>query len=405
MNMNRRGVLALPWLAALCTALPVVLWLAPRERRAEAPRGVLADHRDAPTVLRAEGAGEDGFLKVEAPREFSFPEDHGAHDGFRVEWWYFTGNLESPEGRRFGYQLTFFRSALGPGMPQRSGFFAANHAWMAHFTVSDVSGGLFHDFERFGREAADLAGVTPGARRLWLKDWSCEFDAAGEQVQLSAGEAGVEIRLRLTAHRPPVLQGDGGLSRKNAGVGNASYYYSVPRLSTEGTVVQGGRRFQVSGDSWLDREWSSGGLAPEQVGWDWFALQLDDGSDLMWYCLRRADGSTDPFNGGSLALGDGSVRRLSAGELTLEVDEHWLSPRSQVHYPSRWRLRGQGLELLVTPALADQELAGTFRYWEGAVDVRGSRDGRSVGGRGYVELVGYALDGATGSVRGLTRKP
>ncbi len=341
-------------------------------------------------ALRA--ADDRGYAKALAPRDFAFPADHGPHPDFRTEWWYFTGNLASRDGRQFGFQLTFFRSALAPAMPPRESAWAARQAWLAHFTVTDVAGGRFHSFERWSRGAVGLAGAQALPFRVWLQDWSAAADGGPVfplRLRAAQGEVGIDLLLRQG--KPPVLQGDRGLSRKSAEPGNASYYYSLTRMPAAGTVRVGEERLAVSGSAWMDREWSTSALGPDQVGWDWFSLQLADGSELMLYRLRRRDGSADPASSGTVIGPSGATRRLGLDDFAIEATDRWESPRSQARYPARWRLRvpSQDLDLTVTPLLADQELDVSFRYWEGAVEVEGTRAGRPVDGLGYVELTGY----------------
>jgi len=342
--------------------------------------------------------GEDpgGFARATAPREFRFPADHGPHPEFRHEWWYFTGNLRAPGGRRFGYQLTFFRFALLPDPPDRRSRWATNQAYMAHFAVTDAQGNRFHHFERTGRGALGLAGATARPFRVWLDDWSAEGGGSSTlPVRLRADEGGASVDLVLDTARPIVPQGDRGLSRKGAAPGNASHYYSMTRLATRGTVRVDGVTFPVEGNSWLDREWGTSSLEKGQVGWDWFALQLSDGRDLMFYRLRRGDGGSDPFSAGTLVLPDGSYLPLSLDDVRIETLESWRSPEGGARYPSRWRLRlpSEKLELDVIPRIAGQELRTTVRYWEGAVRVHGTSRGEPVEGEGYVELTGYGETG------------
>ena len=384
--MGRTGVLLLPWIVAALALALVIAWLASKDPL----------HRPAHATLsvRAAMSVEEsaGYLRADGPHEFSFPADHAAHDGFKTEWWYFTGNLETTAGRRFGYQLTFFRSALTPRRVERASTFAAEHVWMAHFALSDIEGQHFHSFERFARESGGIAGATMLPVSVWLRDWRCDFSAAGLPLRVVAVQDGISIDLSLDSKKAPVLQGENGLSRKNARAGNASYYYSLTRLETSGWIRLGGSKFDVRGTSWMDREWMTSELESEQIGWEWFALQLDDGSELTWYRLRRKDGSDDPFNAGSFVDKVGSRMPLRAKDVDIVEDKSWTSPRTKAVYPAHWLLRIQslGVDLEVTPALADQELDSSFKYWEGAVDVSGTRAGRKLQGRGYVELVGYA---------------
>lgn len=342
------------------------------------------------------GGNTQGYARALVPRDFSFPADHGPHPEFRTEWWYYTGNLETAEGRRFGFQLTFFRSALAPEMPARESEWATRQAWLAHFAVSDVDGGRFRSFERWSRGAAGLAGITAEPFRVWVKDWSAR--ALGGQVfpmRLTGSADGVALDLALQQGKPPVLQGERGLSRKSAEPGNASYYYSLTRMPAAGTVRFGDERFEVTGLAWMDREWSTSSLGADQVGWDWFALQLADGRDLMLYQLRRKDGGIDPASSGTLVGPDGGSAPLSSADFSIEALGRWTSPRSSAAYPARWRIRvpSAELDLEVRPLLADQELDVSFRYWEGAVAVAGTRRGEPVNGRGYVELTGYTEAG------------
>jgi predicted secreted hydrolase len=332
-----------------------------------------------------------GFARALTPRSFSFPKDHGPHPGYRTEWWYYTGNLQSHEGRRFGYQLTIFRVALTPQKPLRTSPWAANEIFMAHFAVTDVQGKRFHYAERFSRAALGLAGAGGRPLTVNLENWSArEISTQPWSVKLSAADADMAIDLDLKSLSREILNGDRGLSRKGGKPGNASYYYSIPRMATSGSIRVGKESFRVTGLSWLDREWSTSALEPDQVGWDWFALQLDDGRDLMFYRLRRRDGSADPFSSGTLVAADGSVKLLPLDQVQLEVVSWWTSPKSGGRYPAVWRMRipSQGIALEITPRLADQELSGRFRYWEGAVAVQGLSG--TPGGTGYVELTGYA---------------
>jgi predicted secreted hydrolase len=350
-----------------------------------------------PTLTVAEALGDqqstEGYARALGPREFRFPEDHGPHPEFRSEWWYWTGNLETADGRAFGYQLTMFRQALAPTQPERASQWGARHVYMAHFALSDIGAQRFHAFERFSREALGLAGVQASPFRVWLRDWEVKATEGGVfPMRLSArGEDGATLELVLEEGKPPVLQGDRGLSQKGPQAGNASYYYSLTRMPSRGTVTVDGRTYEVTGTSWVDREWSTGPLGREQVGWDWFALQLSDGSELMYYQLRDRDGTVNPFSAGTFVPAQGVPVRLPRDEVRLEVLDTWKSPRGGTAYPARWRLSVPTLRLAldITPAQADQELPVSLRYWEGAVRVQGTRAGQPLSGRGYVELTGY----------------
>ena len=387
---TRRGVPLALVVSPIVGAVLLAGVLAPRFFRAGVPPATGAF--SAVDVLSGPATG---FERALAPRAFSFPDDHGPHPRFRSEWWYYTGNLADATGRRFGYQLTFFRIALAAAPAPRASAWATDTAWMAHFALTDVANGKFLAASRLGRGALGLAGATAQPFRVWLEDWSARGmvpDGAHPPMHLAASDGDVAIDLTVTTRKPPVLQGERGLSRKGRGEGNASYYYSLTRLATAGHVRIGDARIAVSGTSWMDREWSTSAMEPDQVGWDWFAIALDDGRELMVYRLRRADGSIDPFSAGTHVRQDGNTIRLTPADVTVAVLERWTSPRGGVRYPSRWRLTlpGHEITLDVAPRVADQEWIDPVRYWEGAVDVRGTAASRALTGQGYVELVGYA---------------
>jgi predicted secreted hydrolase len=359
------------------------------ERAAAPPPGLDAS-LDVATALAGSGSAE-GFARADGPRAFFFPIDHGPHDGFRTEWWYVTGNLAAADGRAFGFQLTFFRNALEPegGAPSGDSNWRTNHVWMAHLAISDERGRRFRFAERFAREALDLASAKPGLD-VHLRDWRLVGADGGFPARLVATEETAEgamaLDLELDASRPPVLQGDAGLSRKGTEPGNASYYYSMTRLETRGELTIDGERFAVDGLSWLDREWSTSALGPELIGWDWFALQFDDGRDLMFYRLRRRDGSSDALSAGSIVDPNGSTMKLSIQDVVIEPVSWFESADGVARYPSRWRLRvpSQNIDVTLTPRVDDQELRVTVRYWEGAVRIEGA-----IGGSGFVEMTGY----------------
>lgn len=352
------------------------------------------------------GRGAEGFERALLPRPLAFPADHGPHPGFRSEWWYWTGHLRTPgepgTARRFGFQLTFFRTALAPTIAPRQSAWATRDVYMAHLALTDVDGARFRARDRWGRGALDLAGSAGEPLRVWVGDWSAEAAPGGWPVRLRAGDGELGLDLALSPGKPPVLHGDQGLSRKSAEPGNASYYYSLTRMPISGTVRAGGAAFSVDGLAWMDREWSTSALGADLVGWDWFALQLDDGRELMLYRLRQRDGGVASASQGTLVARDGTTRALERDAVEVEVLDRWTSPRDGTRYPMRWRLRVPiaGLDLVVTPLLLDQELDVAVRYWEGAVRVEGQAEGRPVGGGGYVELVGYArTEGVTEAVR------
>ena len=341
-------------------------------------------------VLR--GDTVQAFARVEQPREFIFPTDHGTHDEYRTEWWYFTGNIGDGEGQRFGYQLTFFRFRPKADETGGASRWRTEHFYMAHFALTDINNEKIHAFERFSRGAAGLAGANTDRFHVWLDDWSAGTASLETfPLRVRAREDRIALDLSLQQGKAVVLHGDDGVSLKNDEPGNASYYYSYTRMPTEGRVSVGDVTYLVRGNSWMDREWSSSALGKEQLGWDWFALQLSNDHELMYYRFRRADNTPDRFSYGAVVLPDGYVSRLRFDQVELDVLDTWGSPGSGVIYPSSWRLRvpEYELDLSIQPVLADQELDLSFRYWEGAVEFVGTFGASDVGGRGYVELTGY----------------
>ena len=353
-----------------------------------------AENSDEPIpvtdVLRGDPARS--FVQVDRPREFVFPADHGPHDEYRTEWWYFTGNINDGKERYFGYQLTFFR--FRPRVEEQTGSsrWRTDHFYMAHFALTDIDNVNIHTFERFSRGAAGLAGASTGNLHVWLDDWSVAATPRETfPLRIRAKEDRIALDLNLEQGKAVVLHGEDGVSVKNDEPGNASYYYSYTRMPTEGRVSVGDETYTVSGNSWMDREWSSSALGREQLGWDWFALQLSNDHELMYYRFRRTDDEVDRFSYGAVVLPDGRVDRLSFDQVELDILDTWQSHGSGVTYPSAWRLRvpEHGLDLKIRPTAADQELDLSFRYWEGAVEFEGSFGESDVNGRGYVELTGY----------------
>jgi predicted secreted hydrolase len=326
---------------------------------------------------------------------FQFPGDHAAHPAYRIEWWYYTGNLDAADGRRFGYQVTFFRVGVDPA-PANPSRWAVRDVYMTHVAVSDPGGGRYRYAERLNRAGPGIAGADADRYRVWNDDWTASLDAGGRHV-VRVVEGGLGVDLVLDEGRAPTINGRDGFSRKAAGEGRGSHYYSLTRMPTRGTLVIDDERVEVTGSSWMDREFGSNVLAPDQQGWDWLALQLSDGSDLMIYQLRRRDGSRDPHSSGTLTRADGRVVPLEAGDFAITpAGPSFRSTRTGAVYPIGWRIDipAESLALTVSTPLANQELDATastgVAYWEGLVDVAGTLRGRAVTGRGYLEMTGYA---------------
>ena len=329
---------------------------------------------------------------------YAFPRDHGAHDEFRTEWWYYTGQLTTKDGRPFGYQLTFFRR----GMPRDQtktlpSQWAVTQLYLAHFAVSDLSKGRFHFSEKISRAGLGKAGAARDRLHVWIDRWSAESPSAAPGTQtLQAADGDLAIQLTVSPRKPLVVHGTDGISHKGSATGQASHYYSFTSLATTGTLSIGAERFDVTGNSWMDHEFGSADLGKDLVGWDWFSLQLDDQRELMLYRLRRTDGSTDPASSGTVIDRDGQGHHLSIEDFTLEPTSYWTSQTSQARYPQRWRLTipSQQLSLELVPLMAEQELSTTHStqvtYWEGAIEATGSTQGRPARGQGYMELTGYA---------------
>ncbi len=343
------------------------------------------------------GEAPDGFERVLAPRPFDFPKDHAMHPSFRNEWWYFTGRIDAP-GRPMGFQFTLFRFGMQPPSEEHSSIdsqWASDQLWMAHVALSDGGDGQdspprFYQAERFARDSMGLAGATE--QKWWLRDW--EVVATPEGWQLNAQAEDFQLSLALEPTRPITLQGDQGFSQKGPEVGNASHYYSLTRLHTTGTVTlqpsdeEASETRVVEGLSWLDREWGSGQLSKTQSGWDWFAIHLDDGRDLMLYRLRNLDNTASEFSAGVLVEATGESTALQFEDFQASPTGWWRDEHG-IEWPIRWQIElpRHGISLTVEPLFEAQRWTQSVAYWEGAIDVY---QASTRVGRGYLELSGYA---------------
>lgn len=371
------------------------------EKRKSGPRASAAGVILSLAMLAALGpaAATPQFRLARPGYRFEFPRDHFAHPGFQTEWWYYTGNLRAKDGRRFGFELTFFRQAAEPTAPAQAMAGPASpwdvrDVYLAHFALSDIDGGQFHHDERVNRAGPGLAGVDAASGVIWNGNWRSRI--SGDRHDLQAIAAAFRIGLSLRSEKPPVIQGVNGVSQKADGEGQASHYVSLTRLEARGSVEIDGRRAEVEGSAWMDHEFFTNQLGRNQRGWDWVALQLDDGSELIVYRLRRDDGSVDPFSAGTVVEKDGRSTHLRAADFTLTPSgETWTSKVSGATYPVAWRVAVPAwrLDLEVRTPLVSQELTGragfTRTYWEGAVRASGTRGGVAMSGVGYLEMTGY----------------
>ncbi|HWP58374.1 MAG TPA: lipocalin-like domain-containing protein [Candidatus Acidoferrales bacterium] len=335
------------------------------------------------------------YQTVAPGRKIAFPRDHFSHPDFKTEWWYYTGHLQAENGEAYGYQVTFFRYGLRDRQPRD----AENpplftDLYLAHFALSDKRRKSFRFYERANRGYGGKAGAETDRYLVWNEDWKVE--GKGDAHWIRAGHPDTRLTLELRPLKPPVLHGRTGFSQKGEGEGNASYYYSLTRLATSGELAIGGKRLKVRGVSWMDHEFSSNQLAENQVGWDWFSLQLDDQTEVMLYQLRRSDGAVDPYSSGTIVAQNGSSRHLTHGDFRVEALERWKSPKSGAVYPMKWKVTipSESIEMTVTPFFPAQELetrkSTQVTYWEGAASVTGRRGQTALSGLAYVEMTGYA---------------
>lgn len=359
-----------------------------------APVTVPSAENPVPAIAGSYADIPPGFATVDASRRLIFPKDFGAHEDFRTEWWYYTGNLQTPEGRHFGFELTIFRVSLLPPaveLPADSQWYS-HSIYFAHFAISDVAGEHFYAFERYSRPGPGLAGAESDPYRIWLEDWNITEGAPGV-YNLQAEQEEVELELTLTDQMGIVLHGVKGYTRGGENSTNSAYYYSQPRLRADGTVQLGGVKYTVSGLAWHDHEFSSGKLDQNQIGWDWFSLQFEEGPALMLFQLREREGAISTSSSGTFIAGEGSSQPVENNDFEIAVLDQWHSPHTQGVYPAAWeiRLKEPNCLLEVHPWLADQEVNfPTVTYWEGAIYFDGVCSGVPVHGDGYVELTGYA---------------
>jgi predicted secreted hydrolase len=349
-------------------------------------------------IVNAPGAGDPYRLALPNYR-YEFPRDHFNHPDFQTEWWYYTGNVRTAEGRRFGFELTFFRQ--GVDRQPAASIWDVQDVWMAHLALSDIDGRQFLHTERLNRSGGGVAGADAKLARVWNGNWQSQwtFDPAaaggGTQTLKAVGDR-FSFELSLKSEKPPAVNGENGVSQKAEGLGRASHYISLTRLTTLGEIVLDGKRFSVEGTSWMDHEFFSHQLEAGQSGWDWFSLQLADRSELMLFRLRRKDGSLDAYSAGTFVDPEGRTRHLAAKDFTLTPGKTWTSGATGGRYPVDWTIEVPllGFKATIRTPLEQQELTGSkgsgINYWEGAIDVGGTRHGQPLKGVGYLEMTGYA---------------
>ena len=325
------------------------------------------------------------FDKADAPISIEFPRDQGSHDSFKTEWWYYTGNLKTDLDRHFGYQLTFFRQALSCKPISGTSKWRTRQIYFAHFALTDTKCNNFHSDFRMNRRSLNIAGTTTHPFRVWIDDW--QVKQTGEDLVLFAKTDSMSLSLKLTAEKQAVLQGSRGFSKKGPKPYNSSYYYSIPRLDTKGTLFMGSDQYELKGKTWFDHEWSTSVLGDEIKGWDWFSVHFEDGRDLMVCKIRRSDGSPNGYGFGSLVHGDGTYEILSEENFSIRAISHWKSPATGNRYPSQWEIKlpNHKIALTVTPVVENQEHNHMLAYWEGAARFVG----KGIKGLGYIELTGY----------------
>jgi predicted secreted hydrolase len=323
-------------------------------------------------------------------RTISFPADHHSHPEFKIEWWYYTGHLETDSCKKYGYQATFFRCGLRD--QQKAPLFP--EIYMAHFALSDLNQKTFIFRERMNPGYRNKAGAATDRYVVWIEDWKIEGNEKTHVIQVR--DRGTELRLTLQSLKPAVLHGENGFSRKGDGEGRASYYYSLTRMATQGTIATHGKSERARGLSWMDHEFGSNQLGDDQVGWDWFSIQLSDQTELMLYIIRHKDGSPDPHSNGTLVQADTENKHLLLSDFQIDILDWWKSPKSAAKYPSKWKVSvpAEEIELQVIPVFYNQELitnrSSRVTYWEGAVEIAGSAHNKPIAGVGYVEMTGYA---------------
>ncbi|MHB8500054.1 MAG: lipocalin-like domain-containing protein [Candidatus Acidiferrales bacterium] len=324
---------------------------------------------------------------------FEFPRDYFNHPGFQTEWWYYTGNLKSASGHRYGFELTFFRQALSRD-PAPSATWDVKDLYVAHLALSDLDGQHFYHAERINRAGPGIAGASASRGRIWNGNWQIQWEGSDQKLQ--AIDTRLQLHLTLHPEKPPTIHGEDGVSQKGEGTGHASYYFSLTRLAATGQLELNGEQTKVGGLAWMDHEFFTHQLESNQVGWDWLSLQLKDNTELMLFRIRRKDGSLDPFSAGTYVDAQGKPTHLRVNDFILQpLAQTCTSPATHAVYPIAWKIAipKLGIELETRTPLANQEMAGNANfvpaYWEGAITLAGQRGKTPLSGVGYLEMTGY----------------
>jgi predicted secreted hydrolase len=324
---------------------------------------------------------------------YAFPRDHFDHPDFQTEWWYYTGNVKARDGRRFGFELTFFRHGTDRDATKTNAW-DVRDVYLTHLALSDLDSGQFFHAERTNRVGPGIAGISETERRIWNGNWQIAWQ--GETQKLQAIDERFELHFAMQSAKPPVIHGMNGVSQKAVAPGHASHYISLTRMITEGEIEMLGRRFQVTGTAWMDHEFFTHQLEPNQIGWDWMSIQFEDDTELMLFRIRRKDGSVDPYSSGTFVDANGAGTQLLQSDFTLQpAGASWTSSATHATYPIEWKVSVPklNLDLHASTSLPSQELTAISKiapsYWEGAIALTGHKKAVPVRAVGYLEMTGY----------------
>jgi len=347
----------------------------------------------AAALLLLSAAGGQQYRVALPGYRFDFPRDHFSHPDFQTEWWYYTGNVRSQDGHRFGFELTFFRQAVDRD-PTKISTWDVRDLYLAHLAFSDLDGRAFYHSERLNRSGPGIAGVSQKESRIWNGNW--RIDWSDDQQTLQSTDSRFTLQFRLRPEKPLIIHGENGVSQKAEGPGRASHYISFTRLSTQGHITLGAKQFEVSGLAWMDHEFFTHQLEAGQAGWDWFSLQFDDHTELMLFRIRRQDGSLDPYSSGTFVDAQGRSMHLRESDFALRpLNDRWKSTATNANYPIHWRITIPKLHLdfETRTLLPSQELTESStlapNYWEGSIEINGKKGETPVTGVGYLEMTGY----------------